>query len=180
MVMFCGWFVQSLPWLSSAVPGVALGALSALVSLCSSPADLPGILQSQSSRNSVPGNRAAPPGCPAALSSPAALLAWAFLRLSELSGLLEAQFMMMLLGRRCPKLLGLVLPGIAQTGVPHALTGLILCLPRDEVLVPTAESRFSNPSRFLYKKTHSCCSLNPVDIMEESYYNSQFYYAVYG
>lgn len=65
VMMFCGWFVQSLPWVSSAVPGVALGAagqsLSALESLCSSPADLPGILQSQSSRNSVPGNRAALP-----------------------------------------------------------------------------------------------------------------------
>lgn len=55
-------------------------------------------------------------------------------------------------GQECPKLLDFVLPSSAQTGVPHALTGLILsCLPRDEVLVSPAEPHFSKPSRFLYK-----------------------------
>lgn len=84
------------------------------------------------------------------------LCSTACMGLSELSGLLEAGFMVMLLGRRCPKLLGFILPSSAQTGVPHSLTGLILnCLPRDEVLASPAEPYFSKPSRFLYKKTRT-------------------------
>lgn len=109
------------------------------------------------------------PGYPGGLSFCAALLAWAFLWVSERSDLLEAEFMIMLLGRRCPKLSSFILPSNSRTGGTHALTGLILnSLPRAEVLVSPAEPHFLKPSRFLYKKTHFCCSLNPVGIMEES------------
>lgn len=88
-------------------------------SLCASrSADLHGILLSQSNIKSLSEKGDFEVGLPrlsGRISSYEAVPPCVFLWISELCGLLEAEFMIMLLGRRCPKLFSFVLPNNLQT-----------------------------------------------------------------
>lgn len=147
-------------------------ALSGSVSVCSRSAHLRGILQSQASRDSVAGNGGSAAALPGLSRRIILLCSTACMGLSlgfraerspggriydyavgqKVSKALRLHFTKQSSDRRdsCPDRFDTEL-----------LTGA-------EVLVSPAEPHFLKPSRFLYKKTHFCCSLNPVDIMEES------------